>query len=81
MTRYPPKKSKPADEVSVRLTRKYADIIDGVDLKKAAVGDRLDLSAWEAGVLIAEGWAEPERRRLPRPATAADRSSRPRKKR
>ena len=42
----------------VRLTRKYADLIDGVDLSSAHVGDRLDLSRHDAEVLIAEGWAE-----------------------
>ena len=51
--------SQAADEVrSVRLTRKYADIIDGVDLTDAQVGDRLNLSPHDAEVLIAEGWAE-----------------------
>jgi hypothetical protein len=48
------------------LTRKYADVIDGVDLSKAHVGDRLDLSPHDAEVLIAEGWAErdTQRRRI-----------------
>lgn len=74
-----------ADEVSVRLTRKYAEMIDGVSLENASVGDRLDLPPRDADVLIAEGWAvpaedEPPVRRLPRRATASDRSHRPRKK-
>jgi hypothetical protein len=43
----------------VRLTRKYAEAIDGVDLSGADVGDRLTLSPHDAEVLIAEGWAEP----------------------
>jgi hypothetical protein len=42
----------------VRLTRKYAEMIDGVDLKEANVGDELDLTPHEANVLVAEGWAE-----------------------
>jgi hypothetical protein len=42
----------------VRLTRKFADMIDGVDLSDAHVGDRLDVSPHDAHVLIAEGWAE-----------------------
>jgi len=47
------------DEVMcVRLTRKFADMIDGVDLSRAHVGDRLDVSPHDAQVLIAEGWAE-----------------------
>lgn len=44
---------------SVRLTRKYAEKIDGVDLSEKQVGDRLDLSVREARMLIAEGWAAP----------------------
>ena len=50
----------------VRLTRKFADMIDGVDLTDAQVGDELNLAPHEADVLIAEGWAErarPPRRR------------------
>ena len=70
---------------SVRLIRKYADMIDGVDLEDADVGDRLDLSKRDADVLIAEGWAElvnAERRvrLLPRRAVAADRTHQTRKK-
>jgi hypothetical protein len=42
----------------VRLTRKFADLIDGVDLSSVDVGDRIDLSRHDAEVLIAEGWAE-----------------------
>lgn len=43
---------------AVRLTRKYAERIDGVDLSEHQVGDRLPLAAREARLLIAEGWAE-----------------------
>lgn len=52
----------PEDEVpttSVRLTRKYAEAIDGVDLSRNQVGDLLDLSVRDARMLIAEGWAAP----------------------
>ena len=42
----------------VRLTRKYAEMIDGVDLTEAKVGDELNLSPHDADVLMAEGWAE-----------------------
>ena len=60
--------------VTVRLVRKYADMIDGVNLENLTVGDRLDLSRRDAGILIAEGWAVPalpERRlqNLPRRAS------------
>jgi hypothetical protein len=44
---------------SVRLTRKYAEAIDGVDLSGTQVGDRLHLSSRDARMLIAEGWASP----------------------
>lgn len=44
----------------VRLTRKFAEVIDGVDLSQNQVGDRLELSDRDAQVLIAEGWAAPE---------------------
>lgn len=69
----------------VRLIRKYAAMIDGVDLEHATVGDRLELSPHDAEVLIAEGWAEPaaDRRRsklLPRRAMAADSARTHRKK-
>lgn|SRR5688572_17449698 len=43
----------------IRLTRKLADCIDGVDLSHYSVGDVLDLPAWEARLLIAEAWASP----------------------
>jgi hypothetical protein len=46
--------------LSVRLTRKFAEFIDGVNLTDVKVGDRLDLSQHDAEVLIAEGWAEPQ---------------------
>jgi hypothetical protein len=67
----------PGETESVRLIRKYAEMIDGVNLAAAEVGDRLQLSKRDAEVLIAEGWAEraPDDRRvrpLPGRAQAAD---------
>jgi hypothetical protein len=53
----------------VRLTHKYADAIDGVDLRDYHVGDIVNLSADEEKLLIAEGWAEPAQERQ-HPATA-----------
>jgi hypothetical protein len=47
----------------VRLIHKYAEMIDGVNLSDASVGDELILPERDADVLIAEGWAE----RAPRP--------------
>ena len=52
----------------VRLRKKFADMIDGVDLTRHKVGDYLLLQAEQAALLIAEGWAElAERRSVPRP--------------
>jgi hypothetical protein len=45
-------------DMRVRLTRKLADSLDGVDLSFAHVGDTLDLIRHEAELLIVEGWAE-----------------------
>ena len=58
------------DIVVVRLTRKLATTIDGVDLSQHSVGDTAAFSADDARLLIAEGWAEPvvERRRTHRGA-------------
>lgn len=50
----------------IRLTRKLAEQIDGVNLEGACVGDVLDLDEREARLLIAEEWAtDQERRRMP----------------
>ena len=74
------------NQIVVRLTQKLARVIDGIDLTDHHVGELISLSALQARVLIAEGWAEPivERRaRKPvqqQPALAAD-SSRRRKRR
>ena len=48
--------------MKVRLTRKFADMINGIDLSKARAGQMLDLPAHEANMLMAEGWAEYESR-------------------
>jgi len=45
------------------LTRKFADQIDGVNLKAYEVGDVIDLPVTEGRLLIAERWAIPERRK------------------
>jgi hypothetical protein len=70
---------------AVRLTRKFADVIDGVDLRDAKVGDELKLPPHDADVLVAEGWAEltrPPRRRADdlQANTSDDRPSRRRAK-
>jgi hypothetical protein len=40
--------------MKVRLTRKHADRIDGVDLTGCQVGDVVDLAPPEATLLVAE---------------------------
>ena len=44
-------------KLKVRLVRKYARAINGVDLSPYAVGDVLDLTISQANLLMAEGWA------------------------
>ena len=73
------------DTASVLLIRKYAEMIDGVSLEDAEVGDRLELPKRDADVLIAEGWAERAAddrrvRLLPGRAHAADNSRRRKRK-
>jgi AraC-like DNA-binding protein len=50
----------------VRLTRKLADLLNGIDLSRCSVGDHLEVSPRDAWLLITEGWAiacdEPQRR-------------------
>ncbi len=46
----------------MRLTKKLAEQIDGIDLSSYAVGDVITLSKRDARMLIAEGWAVQERR-------------------
>ena len=43
--------------MQIRLTRKFAEAIDGVDLSHHSVGDVFNLSRPDAQLLIAEGWA------------------------
>ncbi len=42
----------------VKLVRKFANVLNGVDLSKISVGDVLDLMPYQARMLILEGWAE-----------------------
>lgn len=48
--------------MKVRLTRKYADRIDDIDLSGRNVGEVLDLPYQQARLLVLEEWALPERR-------------------
>ena len=55
----------------VRLIRKYAQRINGIDLSSANPGDEIELSLRDAEMLIAEGWAAPV---SPAAAVADDRA-------
>ena len=74
----------------IRLTRKFAERIDGIDLSRRRVGEVIELSVHEARTLVAEGWALPEdesrtgravHRNRPPADTVADRSPRRRRHR
>ena len=43
----------------IRLTRKLAECLDGIDVSKYKTGDVFELTRAEGELLIAEGWAEP----------------------
>ena len=45
--------------MQVRLTKKLAEVIDGIDLSDRRVGDVVDLPKHDAEILLAEGWASP----------------------
>lgn len=42
----------------IRIIRKFANVINGIDLSQVNVGDVVDVPAWKARMLVAEGWAE-----------------------
>jgi hypothetical protein len=44
---------------TIRLIRKLASIINGIDLSTFQVGDIIRVSESTAAMLIREGWAEP----------------------
>jgi len=45
--------------VQVRVTKKLAEVINGIDLSDRRVGDVVDLPRHDAELLLAEGWASP----------------------
>jgi len=45
--------------MKIRLERKFAELIDDVNVSKYHVGDVIDLPWHDAKMLLAEGWAEP----------------------
>jgi len=48
--------------MKVRLTKRLANMIDGIDLDGHVPGDVLTLPERDAQMLVAERWAIPERR-------------------
>ena len=42
----------------VRLTKKLAEVVDGIDISHYAEGDVIDLPEPHARMLVAEGWGE-----------------------
>jgi hypothetical protein len=63
-------------EMWIRLTRKLAECLDGVDVSACREGDVLDLPHRDALLLMAEGWAIPFVEPEPR-AVEADQASTP----
>jgi hypothetical protein len=44
--------------MKIRLTKRFAERIDGVDLSQVHTGDVLDVPPKEARILVNEGWAD-----------------------
>jgi hypothetical protein len=64
--------------VRVRLTKKLANRIDGIDVSPHSVGDIVDFPPEEARLLLAEEWAtDRERRRRQVRDVAMDRRRKP----
>ena len=42
----------------IRLVRKFANILNGVDLSRLSVGDVVEMAPHHAAMLVAEGWAQ-----------------------
>jgi hypothetical protein len=54
--------------VRIRLTRKLAGRLNGIDVTNQQVGDIMELPDSAAAMLIAEGWAEAVVEPVPLPA-------------
>jgi hypothetical protein len=54
--------------VRIRLTRKLAGRLDGIDVSNQQVGNIMELSDKAGAMLIAEGWAEAVAEPVPPPA-------------
>jgi len=51
--------AQPRDVVKVRLTHKFARLLNGIDVSRVGEGDEMELSRRAAFLLVAEGWADP----------------------
>ncbi len=47
----------------IRLVRKYANVLNGIDLTDIRIGDTVELIPFQAELLIREGWAVKVNRR------------------
>ena len=63
----------------IRLTKKFANVLNGVDLTQASVGRLMTVSDRDGEMLIAEGWAVPHfrARTVPNPQAQAGDQNRP----
>jgi hypothetical protein len=43
----------------IRLTRKLAATLNGLDVSNVSLGEVFDVSAADAAMMVAEGWAQP----------------------
>jgi hypothetical protein len=62
--------------MKVRLTKKLAECIDGVELSDHRVGDILELPPTQARLLLAEEWAVPHSRTRKNPPSGRSPASR-----
>ncbi len=77
--------------MKVKLIKKFAEVLNGVDLSRARSGDVLEISARDAGLLLASEWALPVDEKeirergnvvqMPGPQNLAETSDRPRRNR
>lgn len=50
--------SRSLQTMRAKLVRKFANILNGIDLTKISVGDVINVAPHQAAMLILEGWAE-----------------------
>jgi len=56
----------------IRLTKKFANVLNGVDLTQARVGRLMTVPDRDGEMLIAEGWAVPHFRARTVPVSPAE---------